>query len=108
MKKIQHPFRDTFLTRHHIINKKNSGKTKPDNILMLWRDKHTAFHDLFKNSSLREIIQNWNRYQLSTTRWQWKLVFHNLTFEEAKKLLQRVWKIKRHQHKRRFNQALPL
>lgn len=110
MTKIKHPFRDTELTRHHIVNKIRGGKSKPSNLLNLWRDRHTAFHHLFHNYSIPEIINHWQMYKDCTEKWEWKLLFHNLTFEECKKLLQRVNRIKRKlpRKEKNFQQGLPL
>jgi len=40
------------LTKHHIINKCNQGATTPENILLLFEEKHRAWHLLFKNEDL--------------------------------------------------------
>lgn len=54
------------LTRHHLTPKQRSKtKTHKDNqsklhlhaVLRLWRDKHTAWHFLFQNMTLDEIIE---------------------------------------------------
>lgn len=94
-----HPFRDTELSRHHLINKIHNGKTRPNNILMLWRDKHSCLHEIFGNKSLRDIILDWNMYKKYTQKWQWKLLFKDNDFEYCKKILQRVNRIKRKQPK---------
>jgi hypothetical protein len=92
---IMHPFRDTFLSKHHIINRFRGGTSKPSNILKLWRDKHYCWHTIFHNYSIREIVINWERFRFYRERPQWKMIFHNLNPDEAKKLLQRVARIKR-------------
>jgi hypothetical protein len=43
-------------TRHHLVNRCNGGKTRPDNILNLWRPRHEAWHTLFNNMDLDQII----------------------------------------------------
>jgi len=48
-------------TRHHIKNKCRGGTNSPENILMLWNDKHAAWHALFRNMDLDEIIECLNR-----------------------------------------------
>lgn len=96
---IQHPFRDTFLSKHHIINKIRGGKTRPNNILMLWRDKHSAFHFLFSDLSLSQILQRWNFYEKYVNTYQWKLVFNSKDFNYCKDVLKRVNRIKKKQPK---------
>lgn len=53
------------LTRHHLVPKERQKlHTVPENeldrnferVLMLWRDKHDAWHFLFHNLTLGEII----------------------------------------------------
>lgn len=43
--------------RHHWINRCNGGKTSKRNISWLKIKKHRAWHILFKNLSLREVIE---------------------------------------------------
>jgi len=45
------------LTRHHLKNKCMGGMNTPENILMLWKNKHVAWHTLFKNMNLDQIIE---------------------------------------------------
>lgn len=44
------------LTKHHLTPSCRGGKTTPENILYIWRDKHEMFHFLFGNLTLEEII----------------------------------------------------
>lgn len=62
--------RQNKLTRHHLIPrerkknktiKENQTEIHLDAIIYLWRDKHDAWHKLFKNMCLDEIIQCLNR-----------------------------------------------
>ena len=42
------------LSRHHIVNRCRGGTKSPDNILMIYREKHDIWHKLFKNMTLKE------------------------------------------------------
>ena len=55
--------RKTKITEHHIIPKCREGKKDPGNVLKLKRDKHDAWHDLFDNMTLDEIIIYLERLQ---------------------------------------------
>lgn len=44
------------LTRHHILNRKNGGKSEPENLLTLSEYKHNLLHFIFKNFDLYEMI----------------------------------------------------
>jgi len=44
------------LTKHHIVNKCNGGQTTPENILLLFEEKHRAWHSIFGNADLNEAI----------------------------------------------------
>ena len=44
-------------TRHHLRNKCKGGTNTPENLMILWDDKHSAWHTLFKNMNLDEIIR---------------------------------------------------
>ena len=92
---IYHPKTSEMLTRHHIVNRIRGGKTRPDNILMLWEHKHHCWHQVFGNHSIREVINYWERFRFYRERPHWKVIFHDLKPDQAKKLLQRVMRIKR-------------
>jgi len=42
------------LSKHHIRNRCHGGSKSPDNILMIYRDKHDVWHKLFGNLTLRQ------------------------------------------------------
>lgn len=44
------------MSRHHLTPKSRGGSWSMDNILKLWRDRHDAWHLLFGNMTLSEII----------------------------------------------------
>lgn len=92
MCKIEHPFRETILTRHHLIPKIRAEKNthKKRNILMLWRDRHNAWHSIFKVYTFKEILENWYKFKHSYKNKNWESLFHDLSFDEAKKLLVRM------------------
>ena len=97
MKTIIHPFRDTFLSRHHMLPKvrKLKGSGRPENILMLWRDRHNVFHEIFGNFTFMEIISNWNKFQKHWGTKKWKFLFHDLSEKEARNLLKRTYRMKK-------------
>jgi len=100
---IQHPKRATHLSRHHILSRNRKGKSVPSNCLKLWRDRHTAFHFLFGNQTLDEIMYTmsfyYGRHRHSK---EWKLLFRNLSLLEVVRLIERTSKIK-HSLKKRWH-----
>jgi len=56
----RHPFRNTYMSNHHTIPKSIERKKIPKNekcyLIKIWRDKHDAFHILYHNLTLNEII----------------------------------------------------
>lgn len=42
--------------RHHLLNKVRGGDCSPENLLVLKKTKHEAWHTLFKNSDPEYII----------------------------------------------------
>lgn len=53
---VQHPFRNTFLTRHHLKSSKRGGIKEKKNLVCIWWDKHCAWHNLYDHFTLGEII----------------------------------------------------
>ena len=100
-KKILHPKRNAYLTRHHILAKERQGVTVPHNILRLWSDKHASWHQIFNNRTIAEILQRFSLYRFYRNRPQWKLIFGNKTDDQCKELLERVFLIKNRLRKRR-------
>lgn len=91
-----HPFRDTFLSRHHLTPKCRKGTNKPSNILMLWRDKHDCWHRLFYTMTLDEIINSLpTQYSRYLNKEDWKILFGNKSKKEVRDILWRIKKIKR-------------
>ena len=54
--------RGQFYDKHHIIPKSRGGTNDPDNILIVSREKHEAFHKLFQNRLPDEIISYLNEF----------------------------------------------
>ena len=94
-----HPHRDTFLTKHHLLPKSRKLKhfSRPHNLLNIWWDRHMVWHQIFLNYTIHEIIQNWYKFKSHFNTKKWKILFHNLDFEDSKKLLIRLVRIKRRQ-----------
>lgn len=96
---ISHPHRNTFLTTHHILPKVRCSSPKkmnlPSNKLRLWRDRHSAFHYMFFNFTLNEIVYDMNYYwyKHKDTK-HWKLLFRDLPLLQIVRLLERTIKIK--------------
>ena len=95
MKNKQHPFRDTFISRHHLLPKSRGLKNtfKEYNILHLWRDKHNIWHCIFHNATITEILSK--KYKVNTNTYFWKKMFGDKTLNEAKALLRRMYRIKK-------------
>jgi len=60
------PHKNEHTTRHHLIPRQrvklktvheDHSKKSTERILNLWRDKHSAWHFLFHNLSIEEIIK---------------------------------------------------
>jgi hypothetical protein len=107
MRRKRHPFLG-HMSIHHLVPRVRislyygTSFHMPKNRLRLWRVKHDAWHALFHNKSLNEII----RY-LSSSRTQtisvyrgpaWSILFRNKTPAQAKRLLKRLRRIKRKQY----------
>lgn len=90
-KKI-HPKRMVELSKHHLLPKTRKQKNthEPRNILLLWRDKHNAWHAIFKIYTLGEIISNWQKFKICHKSKYWKCLFKDLNFIEARLLLIRM------------------
>ena len=90
------------LNRHHWTNKSCGGATNRKNISWLKIKKHRAWHFLFKNLSLRDVIKllkilpNERGLRNYKTK-DWEIVFKDLSIEEAIKLLERTMSIKNSQ-----------
>jgi len=91
-----HPFdKDNYLTKHHIIPRRNGGQSVPQNILRLWFKRHMAWHQIFGLFTINAIIQNWHLFRFYHQRPQWREVFGNKTPDECLALLKRVHKMKK-------------
>jgi hypothetical protein len=52
------------ITDHHVVNKCRGGQTVPENILHMTREHHCAWHSLFLNMDLDEVIEYLNRVKV--------------------------------------------
>lgn len=100
MKRVQHPKRNTTLTRHHILAKSRGGKSSPSNLLKLWADRHAAWHNCFGHRTIGEILFNFHLCYSLRNPVKWKLVFGNKSYDDCMALLLRVSLFK-HNLKRR-------
>jgi hypothetical protein len=99
-----HPFRDTFMTVHHLRAKTRGGVKKPNNSLRIWRDKHTAWHILFHNDTLDEIISKMSMNLYKFTRYileddkryqAYRLLWRNQPLVHVLQILKRLRRIKK-------------
>ena len=56
MSKQAHRYKRTYKSRHHLRPRSRNGADIDSNLLILWRTKHDAWHTLFANRTLGEII----------------------------------------------------
>ncbi len=96
---IQHPKRNTYLSKHHLHPKKRGGTRHYSNILKLWRDRHDSWHYCFGQFNLHEIIGNIKNNTITIRNVQksrhWKFLFKDKTNVEIILLLIRVRKMKK-------------
>jgi len=43
--------------RHHLVPKSRGGSRTPSNLILIDIEKHACWHKIFKNRTLREVIQ---------------------------------------------------
>ncbi len=92
---IPHPSRSTFLSKHHIVSKRRKGTKVPSNILLIWRDKHDAWHRLFNHMTIIEIVIYLKlKKRIITYDDDWFLLFGDKSSYEATDLLYRVHRAK--------------
>jgi hypothetical protein len=87
-----------FLDQHHLIPRSRFGTNRPHNLLLIWRDKHTAWHKMFGNRTLIEVkelmlsVPHFNESKQHSENW--KCVFGNKNNFQAYLLLRRIKKYK--------------
>jgi hypothetical protein len=60
--KFEFPFKDPIQMKdknpsnHHVIPRSKKGKTRPDNLDVIEREKHLRYHELFENRTPEEIL----------------------------------------------------
>jgi hypothetical protein len=100
---MKHPFRETFMTRHHSVPISRMPHKEKLFLLRIWRDKHNAFHVLYRNLTFGEIIvltkvnMKWGGTVLE--KWYsaraWKALWGNKSKKQVYDILQRTRKMKR-------------
>lgn len=43
-------------TKHHLLPRSRGGTSSPENILVLWNNRHEAYHEFFGNATISEAI----------------------------------------------------
>jgi len=93
----KHPFRDTYLSKHHLLSKHRNGCNRPENICYLWRDKHDAWHVLYRHKTVQEIL-NLTHLEIRGRKtplrkwhqpWAWETLWGNKSKEQVVKILKR-------------------
>ena len=85
--------------RHHLINKCSGGKATLQNLLIINIYRHRAWHGLFQNLNIDQII-NYLSNRINDTiinDYNWTILFRTLNIEEAIALLKRVKRAKQNQ-----------
>jgi hypothetical protein len=104
----KHPSRPTVSSRHHLLAKSRGGTLSPINTLDIWRDKHDAWHRIFHNYNLDEIIAMLNcRRNPFTKRFgddSWDTLFYRKSPDAVLAILVRLRRIKRSLRKRKNKQ----
>lgn len=80
---------------HHLIPYCICRKTVKNNLVLLKKVRHIAFHKSFENIPFDEILKNFSVLSKRVSKENWKIIFGNKTKEEAWLLLNRLWSIKK-------------
>lgn len=97
--KIRHPFRDDFLSKHHCyplgrMKHKEAPKTDfPHLTIYIWRNKHDAWHRLFRSMTFDEVIFRLAWDVDIYSKKDYHLIFNGGRLDTIK-LLKRIKKIK--------------
>jgi len=94
---MKHPNRKTFLTVHHILPKCRCRKNvnHPSNRIMLWRDRHDAFHFIFGVQTFDEIVYNMHVFHYNYKHTDaWQLLFGKKKVNDIVALFERTMRIK--------------
>jgi hypothetical protein len=83
------------MDKHHLIPKQQKGKTKANNLVILKREKHVAFHRAFRNRTIGDMLQYFSLLSGYVARKDWEIIFGNKTERQAYLLLDRLWSIKK-------------
>jgi excinuclease UvrABC helicase subunit UvrB len=74
---------------HHVIPRYLGGQSTESNMLFLKMEKHCALHRMFGNASPKQIIK-----RLRSFEEDFKIVFGNVSFEEAAQIYERMLDMK--------------
>lgn len=75
---------------HHIKPKSIGGQSVGSNMLFLKMNKHNAIHRIFGNASPKQILK-----MLKNFEEDFKIIFGDVSFEEASKIFERMLRIKK-------------
>lgn len=81
------------MVNHHILNRVNRGGNQKSNLLRFERNREKAWHYLFKNRSIKEVIAVLNISKILLSRDDrrvWKFLFGHKSVQEVIELLKRV------------------
>lgn len=93
------------LTRHHLHPKVRGGPMVAKNILRLWDYKHRAWHCVFFNLNLSEILFRIDKFYMTRTKTNhWRVLFKEKQLWEVKQILLRVKRIKKQIKKRKVRE----
>lgn len=90
------------MSSHHLIPRERIRSyygetlTLPNNLLRLWRLKHDAWHILFGNKTLNEILKHLKKRSSDIYGYKtltWKILFREKTKKEVFRLLLRVRRV---------------
>lgn len=85
------------LSRHHLIPRIRGGTNSKKNLLLLWRDKHNLWHNIFSVSTLDEIIflLKKGRYaNLVCKNFYWRIMWKEKTPEDVRQVMLRIKRFK--------------
>lgn len=80
---------------HHLIPYSVCHKTERNNLVLIKKVKHKAFHYSFGNRTIGEILNNFSSLANKVTKGNWEIMFGKKTVRQAYLLLDRLWSIKK-------------
>lgn len=79
---------------HHLKPRARGGQSLDSNLCYLKREKHNALHRIFGNATPNQILK-----MLKTFERDFKIVFGDVSFEEAFKIYERLIRMKKGEQK---------